>query len=124
MDWEKNEKVELLNTPESKIFKGTQKLIQIRKQLPVISDQKNLTWMAPHNIHVAGFLRAFGDKKVYCVFNFSNETAFLTWYAFKEQGTTPGKLFDHWTGAEFIVGPDNEYLIIPAYGFLILEVIS
>jgi len=121
IDWKKNAFAKKPQTVEGRIFEGTQKLIQIRKKLPVLADQKNLTWLAPHNIHVAGFLRAYGNQRVYCIFNFSHETAFLTWYAFKEQGKSPDELLDHWTGAKFQVGADNEYLIIPPYGFYILE---
>jgi amylosucrase len=121
IDWKKNAKGKNENTVEGKIFAGTRKLIQIRKQLPVFSDQKNLTWLAPHNIHVAGFVRSYGNQKVYCIFNFGSETAFLTWYAFKELGKSPDELLDHWTGNKFRVGPDNEYLIIPPYGFYILD---
>jgi amylosucrase len=123
IDWKKNAKATKANTIEGKIFAGTKKLIQIRKQLPVFRDQKNLTWLAPHNIHVAGFVRSYGNQKVYCIFNFGGETAFLTWYAFKELGKSPDELLDHWTGNKFRVGPDNEYLIIPPYEFYILEVI-
>jgi amylosucrase len=121
IDWKKNAKGKNENTVEGKIFAGTRKLIQIRKQLPVFSDQKNLTWLAPHNIHVAGFVRSYGSQKVYCIFNFGSETAFLTWYAFRELCKSPDELQDHWTGEKFTVGQDNEYLIIPPYGFYILD---
>jgi len=121
IDWKKNAKGKNENTVEGKIFAGTRKLIQIRKQLPVFGDQKNLTWLAPHNIHVAGFVRSYGSQKVYCIFNFGSETAFLTWYAFRELCKSPDELQDHWTGEKFTVGQDNEYLIIPPYGFYILD---
>ena len=122
IDWMKNERRTEHGAVEEQVFAGTKKLLGIRKNLPVISDWKNLTWLSPHNIHVAGFLRAYGDQKVYGIFNFGSETAYLTWYAFKEHGKVPEKLKDHWTGNEFEVGMDNEYLIIEPYGFHILEV--
>ena len=124
IDWVKNNRSKELGTIEQKIYDGTKKLLTIRKSLPVLSDMKNLTWLSPHNIHVAGFLRAFGDKKVYGVFNFGSETAFLTWHAFKGHGKIPEKLKDHWTGSEMIVGMDNEFMIIAPYGFHLLEVIN
>lgn len=124
IDWVKNNRSKELGTIEQKIYDGTKKLLTIRKSLLVLSDMKNLTWLSPHNIHVAGFLRAFGDKKVYGVFNFGSETAFLTWHAFKGHGKIPEKLKDHWTGSEMIVGMDNEFMIIAPYGFHLLEVIN
>jgi amylosucrase len=123
IDWEKSAQIKREGSIEARLFSATQKLIRIRKQLSVVSDLKNLTWLAPHNIHVAGFVRSYGNQKLYCLFNFANEAAYLTWYAFKEHGKIPNELLDHWTGEKFQVGPDNEYLIIPAYGFYILEVI-
>ena len=121
VDWEKNKRIDIEETIENRVFSGTQKLIGIRKKLPVVADHKNLTWLPPHNIHVAGYLRTIEDKKLYCVFNFSDRPAYLTWYAFKSHGIAPEILFDHWTGNEFKVGEDNEYLIIGSYGFHLLE---
>lgn len=121
IDWEKNENVDKPGTIERIIFSSTQKLIQLRKQLPVIADKKNLTWLRPHNIHVAGFLRAWDDERVYCVFNFSRRKQSLTWYAFKENGMRPTRLFDYWSEKYFDVGMDNEYFVLPPYSFFILE---
>jgi amylosucrase len=121
IDWEKNKSIDIEGTIENRVFSGTQKLIGIRKKLPVVADYKNLTWLTPHNIHVAGYLRTSEDKKLYGVFNFSDRPAYLTWYAFKSHGLAPDILFDHWTGNEFKVGEDNEYLVIGSYGFHLLE---
>jgi amylosucrase len=121
VDWEKNKKIEVDGTVENRVFSGTQKLIGIRKKLPVVADHKNLAWLPPHNIHVSGYLRTIEDKKLYCVFNFSDRPAYLTWYAFKSHGIAPEILFDHWTGNEFKVGEDNEFLVIGSYGFHFLE---
>lgn len=121
IDWNKNKRVDQEGTIEARVFKGTQKLIQIRKNCPVIADLANLTWLAPHNIHVAGYLRAYDSKRIYGVFNFSNNEAFLTWYAFKEHGLVPGYLYDHWTEKRFEVGMDHEHLVIEPYGFHLFE---
>jgi len=96
-------------------------LIRIRKKLTVVSDHKNLTWLQPHNIHVAGYLRTYNDNKLYGIFNFTAEPAFLTWFAFKQHGEPPGKLYDHWKEEEHQAGFDNEYLIIEPYGFYLME---
>ena len=114
------EKINVEQSIEAKVFNQTKKLISIRKQLDIISDQKNLVWLPPHNIHIAGFLRTQLDRKFYGIFNFSNEDAYLTWHAFKEHGSIPGKMEDCWTGEVLPVGRDDEYLILPAYSFKLL----
>jgi amylosucrase len=124
INWQKNKRINTPDSIEYTIFHSTQKLIQLRKKLEVISDKSNLTWLTPHTIHVAGYMRVDQHKKIYCIFNFSKETAYLTWYAFKETGTPSGTVFDHWTEKEFQIGEDHEHLIIAPYGFHILEPIA
>jgi amylosucrase len=121
INWEKNKKIKQPGSVEEQVFTGTRKLLSIRKKLPVLADKKNLTWLTPHNTHVAGFLRAWDADRVYCLFNFSNETQMLTWYAFKEHGMKLGKLFDHWSQKEFDIMHDHEYLVLPPYSFFVLE---
>ena len=121
IDWDKNKRIDNPGTIEAKIFTGTQKLIAIRKQLPVVADYKNLTWLAPFNIHVAGYLRTLDDAKLYCVFNFSNKPAYLSWAAFKQHGPTANELYDYWQGKSYTVGFDNEHLVLEPYGFCLLE---
>ena len=119
--WEKNEKINEEGTIENRVFSSTRKLIAIRKKLPAIADYKNLVWLTPHNIHVAGYLRTWEEQKVFCVFNFSHMPSYLTWYTFKPYGMVPETLFDHWTGKKIKVGSDHEYLVIEPYSFHILE---
>lgn len=121
IDWEKNKRIDEEGTVEERMFSGTKRLISIRRQLEMVSDLKNLTWLPPHNIHVAGYLRTHNDKKLYCVFNFSAEPAYLTWFAFKQHGRGAEQLFDHWSGNEFYIGYDHEYLILEPFGFYLLE---
>ncbi|MBI1780387.1 MAG: alpha-amylase [Sphingobacteriales bacterium] len=121
IDWEKNKRIVEDGTIENKVFSATKKLISLRKKLTVASDYKNLTWLTPHNIYVAGYLRTYEEQRLYGIFNFSSKTSYLTWLAFKEHGNVPVKLFDHWTGKEFTVGTNYEHLIIEPYGFHLLE---
>jgi amylosucrase len=124
MNWDKNEKRYQEGSFENIIFTQTQKLIATRKRLSVLSDTKNVTWMTPHNIHVAGFVRNHENKKIYCLFNYKDAASFITWYAFKEHGDRPSVLLDHWTGLEHKVGNDHEYFVLPPYGFALLEAIK
>ena len=124
IDWEKNKRINKTNTVEHRIFSATQKLLAIRKKLPVIADYKNLTWLNPYNIHVAAYLRTLEDKAFFGVYNFSSKTAYLTWAAFKEHGITPKKLYCHWTGKEFNAGGNADFLVLEPYGFHLLEVLG
>lgn len=121
IDWNKNERSAEPGTIEYKVFNATQRLIATRKKLEMVADYSNLEWMTPHNIHVAGFIRTWGDRELFCVFNFKDKASYLTWFAFKEHGIKSTQLFDHWKEETYEVGDDREHLIIPPYGFLLLE---
>ena len=121
IDWKKNNKRTVEGTIEERVFTATKRLLQIRKQLPVFADNSNLTWLTPHNSHVAAFIRSIDDKRVFCLFNFSNEKVYVTWYSFKEIGNAPTKVYDHWQQQEHVVGADHEYLIMEPYAFSIME---
>jgi amylosucrase len=121
IDWKKNDKIHEVGTIEERIFSATKNLINIRKSLSAIADYSNLEWLTPHNIHIAAYIRNQGEKRIFCLFNFSNKLAYLTWFAFKEKGNPPSKLYDHYSKKEFTVGNDNAYLVMPAYGFYIME---
>ncbi len=121
IDWEKNNKIDIKDTVENQIFVATQRLIKLRKNIPVVADYSNLAWLNPHNIHVAGYLRAWAAQRLYCIFNFSRHVSYLTWYAFKEHGVVPTRLYDHWQEKYYTVGYDNEFLILEPYSFCLLE---
>ena len=121
MDWERNKNIDIPGTSEHRVFEATRKLISIRKQLAVVADHKNLQWLSPHNIHVAAYLRSYGDKRLFCVFNFSGQPAYLTWYLFKEYGNPPAKLYNYCNDEWLTVGFDHEYLVAAPYTFLLLE---
>jgi amylosucrase len=124
IDWKRNENIEKSGTIEYQIYEGTRKLLALRRQLPMIADRKNLRWCAGHNPQVATYLRHGSEGQLFCVFNFSNLLAPLTWFAFKEHGIKPTKMLDHWSGETIKLGADHQYLKIPPYGFMILEVRS
>ncbi|TAD86740.1 MAG: alpha-amylase [Bacteroidetes bacterium] len=121
MDWDKNKRINIKATAEQKIFEGTQRLLAIRRQLPAVADLKNLIWLPPHNISVAGYLRAAEGQQLYCLFNFSQKPAWLSWYIFKAHGNVPTRLFDHWRQLTLQIGDDRENFEIEPYGFMILE---
>ncbi len=124
INWKKNDLKNVTGTVEERIFSATKKLISIRKKLDAFTDASNLTWLFPHNLHVAAFIRHTSHQHIFCVFNFSNETAFLTWYAFKENGFIGKRLFDHYSKTYFNLGNDDEYIIIAPYGFHIMETVT
>ncbi|HLO37053.1 MAG TPA: alpha-amylase family glycosyl hydrolase [Lacibacter sp.] len=121
INWNKNKKAEQKGTVEEIVFRATKKLLSIRGELPVVADRSNLIWLTPHNVHIAGYIRHKDEQRLFCIFNFSNAPAYLTWYAFKEKGTSPTTLVDHWSGKTYEVGQDHEFLVLAPYGFALLE---
>jgi amylosucrase len=143
IDWKKNARTEEQGTTEQIIFSGTQKLISIRKKLALVGDWNNLYWLAPHHsgpfaeraVPIAGYVRVSegqrrvseGQRRVleaqrlFCLFNFSPERAFLTWYALKEHGPAPGLLYDHWRAQFYPAGADQDCLVMEPFSFLLLE---
>ena len=121
IDWKKNKRINNKGSVEERIFSGTKKLIGLRKKLDVVADHNNLTWLTPHNIHVAGYLRSSANTKLFVICNFSSAESFLTWYAFREQNVTSLKLYDHWEDKTYEIGADNEFLIMDPFCFLLLE---
>jgi amylosucrase len=121
IDWDKNKNAFTEGTIENKVFSLTKKLISIRSSITVLADKKNLTWINTGNNHVAGFLRAWDNERVYCIFNFSNQATGISWYTFKQNNMKPAKLYDLWSGTIFNIGYDHEHLSLQPYQFLILE---
>ena len=121
LDWEKVNRRKTEGTLEYEIFEGLRRMLQLRKNQEVFSDLSNASWMPLHNRHVAGLVRRKGAERRYCLYNFSDAPAGLTWYAFREQGETAHTLYDQWTDTTWTIGPDQEHLVIPAYGFCLLE---
>lgn len=121
IDWEKNRRIDTNGSIEEQIFSGTQHLLSLRKKLTVVADHSNITWLTPHNAHIAAYMRDFNDKRIFCVFNFCASTSYLTWFTFKEKNPAPARLYDHWSKQYLTVGPDHEYLIMEPYSFYILE---
>jgi amylosucrase len=123
IDWDKNNLYKTENTIEEKVFTATQKMIALRKKIKAFTDKNNIEFMTPHNEHILGFVRNDGDKKIFCLFNYSNQPQELTWYAFKEKNITSNKLFNHCNNNEFTIGNDNEYFTLQPYAYAILEVV-
>jgi amylosucrase len=124
MDWDRIKQIEIKDTPEERIFSGTQKLLRLRRKFPALADLGNLTWLTPQSNHVASFMRTTPEQKLYGLFNFSKERVFVSWYIFREHGIPPAQLFDHWNQVRYQVGADQEYLMLESYSFCLLEAVS
>ncbi len=122
IDWKKNELRKKKGTIEKQLFDQTKKLIQLRKKHTVFCDNQKVVWLNPHNRHIAGFKRGSNSKSVFCLFNYASHDAWLTWFALKEKGAiSQTKLKDMWSGAEWTVGEDHEYVVLAPFQFLLLE---
>jgi amylosucrase len=120
-DWEKNKRKDVEHTTENRIFSATQKLIAIRKDLPVTTDQNNLGWFPSENKHVIGFLRTNDKTKLYCVFNFSHEQVFLPWFVLRERSPNLKSIFDRWQNRTIAIADHDQYLCFEPYAFYLLE---
>lgn len=121
MDWEKIKKIDTEGSIEQRVFTATKELISLRKKINCIKDHSNLSWLYTRNNHVAGYVRALGEEKLYCLFNFSDVKANVTWYMFKEKGIATEELFDYWSNETFTLGTNNDYLEVEPYSFYLLE---
>jgi amylosucrase len=121
MDWNRIQQIEIKGSTEERIFSGTQKLLQIRRKLPALSDLSNLVWLTPQSNHVAAFMRVKQEQKLYGLFNFSQERVYISWFVVKEHGIPPKILFDHWHQIQYEVGSDEEYLMLDPYSFYLME---
>jgi len=122
IDWNKNEKRKKKGTIEQNVFSGTKRIIEIRKKYSAFGDYNNIEWVSPHNIHIAGYIRYDETDKIFCLFNFSNQDAHLTWYAFREKGCKYGfQLHDLWSGTKYTIGYDDQHMVFKPYQFVILK---
>lgn len=121
IDWQKNQKRMDTGSVEQRIFTNTQKLIGLRKLLPMVADHSNLRWLTPYNIHVAGFLRSQFTQRLFCFFNFKNEEAYVDWQAITETGNSPEILYDHWQQKKYILNEEGNHLKIAPHSFCLLE---
>lgn len=122
IDWDKVEHIHVEGSVEQRIYHGTQKLIAIRKRLPQLADLKNLIWSSSQSRHVAVFLREHESKRFFGAFNFSAYATQISWYAFREYTEKPEKLRDLWSGQEYTIGMDHEFLHFEPYQFMLFEV--
>lgn len=115
IDWKKNKKTAKKGTIEHRIYTATQRLLSIRKQLNVFSDEKNSAWLNVGNVHVAGFARWKAGRTIFCLFNFSSHATQIHHSVLPSTKT----FFDHWGGKE--INMEAGVANIAAYGFMLLE---
>lgn len=119
IDWKKIKKIDEPGSVEALVFSGTQHLLRLRKKMLVFADYSNIRWFATHNDHIAFFVRASGSQQIFCLFNFGDEQTSLEWGIFEQLGVTLASLHNHVDGRSY--SPENGYLPIEGYGFMLLE---
>lgn len=121
IDWNKNNLYQQKGTIEHTIFEATKDIIALRKKFDSFSDAKNIQWLYPHNVHVAGFVRYTASENLVCLFNYHGSNAFLTWFAFKEVLPNVQTYVNVLTQQTYTVGADDEYFIVNAFDFVVLK---
>jgi amylosucrase len=118
IDWNKNDEINFKNDASKKVFEGTQKLLQLRKHLTILCDTEKIYWLNNYNDHICGYVHTKKTEKLICLFNFSNEDAWLTWFAFKETGCAFNQtLVNSWNNKQITIGRDDEYFVLKPYEF-------
>lgn len=118
-DWQKNNNTTIPGTVEYAIFTGTQNLLALRKELDVLADTKNITWLHTHNKHVAGFVRHNNNSQIFCLFNFSPSVTYVAVSVLSYGGKTYNTLFDKFSSKH--ITANSGYFAIEAYEFYIIE---
>jgi len=121
IDWNLNSRIKNDGSPQQRIFTDTQKLLQLRKSMRVLTDVNNVDWLQDENIHVSGYLRFGKSSKLFCLFNFSPYPVYLSWYVFKPFASENDILYDHWNQQQIVIGPDQQHLQIKGYGMVLAE---
>jgi amylosucrase len=118
INWNADTTEKLNNSTSTTVFDGTKKLLQMRKALPILSDEKKIYWIDNYNDHICGYVHTKGKEKLICLFNFSSEDAWLTWFAFKEAGFAFNQtLVNLWDDTKITIGRDDEYFVMKPYAF-------
>ena len=120
IDWKKNTKAGKKGTIEHAIFKGLQQIINIRKKYDVFTDRNNVRWLESHNRSVVGFTRNWEGEQIFCLFNYSPEPQYLTYYVFDSVRGYTNELYDLWSESYIKIGKDHEHLLFKPYQFYVL----
>ncbi|MFZ1749767.1 MAG: alpha-glucosidase C-terminal domain-containing protein, partial [Saprospiraceae bacterium] len=121
IDWKKVKLTTKANTIENQIFLSTKRLLDMRKRHDVMADLNNTHWVTTFNKHIAVYIRQKNETKIYCIYNFSKHTTYLTWELFKQNGPWKNTLTDLWSGKTMEVRADYEHFKVEPYEFIILE---
>jgi len=119
IDWKKNAKVKITGTVENRIFKGLQTILKIRKNHEVFNDSNNVQWLESYNRSIVGFKRTLKEKQVFCLFNYSPEPQYLTFFAFNSIKNKAIKLYNLLDKSYVLIGKDNEFLSFKPYQFYV-----
>lgn len=99
IDWKKNELRKKLGSIENRVFSGTQKLIQIRKQEAAFTDNKNITWLPSLHRSVVGYTKT-GKNTIHCLFNYAKSPVTIN---LKELFPKKKTMVDCWSGEKISV---------------------
>lgn len=122
IDWDKNARTSQPGTIEHRVYAGTQRLLSLRRKLPVLSDRKNTHWLPVYSPQIAAFTRNNPFTRMYCLFNYSADPVQFAWHSLRDPGHAPtGRLYDHWSQEIFSPGSGESFLEFAPYGFFIFE---
>lgn len=119
LNWERIDKVLQQPSPQQVIFTGLQRLIKLRKQLPILADLNNRVLVEQDNQHllvfscydITGVL-----KPLYIIANFDNRQHYFNLNYLRSQGWHDDQLTDLYKN-QIITSTNQVLLPVPAKGF-------
>lgn len=119
LNWERINTLLSTNNPQQRTFSGLQRLIKLRKQLPILADRNNRVLVDQDNQHllVMACHDVKGtDKPLYIIANFDNQDHHFNLNYLHAQGWNNEVLYDLYSQQSIKV--TNDILIsVPAKGF-------
>lgn len=119
IDWELAEQRKVSGTPQQRIFSALQRLITLRKSLPVLADFNNRQILGNDNPHLLTLIRpaiTAEQESLLVVANFDRNSHHLNLHALRNEGYAYGELYDLYS--EQVVPVIMGHLIeVPAAGF-------
>ncbi len=118
--WEEMDHGDKNDSIRAFLFRGTQKLLRMRKALDLLTDLNNISWLSPSNEHIAAFVRTDRNASLYCLFNFSPEETSMDWTFMPKAARPETIVTDYAEQVKISQAQREKPLFFKPYGFYLL----
>jgi len=119
MDWDLAEQRHVVGTPQQRVFTALQRLIALRKQLPVLADFNNRQVLANDNPHLLTLVRPAitpEQDNLLVAANFDSNDHHLNLHSLRSAGYAHGELYDLYSDQTVPIAMGH-LIEVPAAGF-------